>query len=244
MSSIDIKKELFLATASIIGNPTFILVAGTAWEVGKMVYEKSNNSLSKHIYEVTHEFLLALSQNQEKILQEIDNDSSISIASAKLYQAMIQQRFKIKRQKAINILRDFVYTKKEERDKFEIEKMYHVLDLLSLDDLAVLKDFEGQLCLDEIASSDEYAGLLSTGVINLEIEYYNKKIDFEKDEFNSINPEVFHSIQDSLNDQITPNMSLRYELTSFGQKFKDCVFPFPQDEGSDNIDDVEFVLNF
>jgi hypothetical protein len=241
----DINKELVLAATATLtaGNPVFIAAVGTSWEVSKKIYEESNSNLQDHTSKVTHQFLMALYQDQDKILEEIKNDSAVSIAIAKLYDTMIVQRFEIKRQKAIIILRDFIYTKKDEREKFELEKMYHVLDLLSLEDLAVLNEFDGQLCLDEIVSSDVYAGLLSTGLIHLEIEYYKAKIDFEKDEFNSINPDMFDIIQNSLNDQIPQNMSLRYELTTFGQKFKDCILPI---NGEDNVDtdgDVKFVFS-
>jgi hypothetical protein len=103
-----------------------------------------------------------------------------------------EQYSEIKRQHICNIFLGF--TKIEDKESFELEKMYHVLNLLSIEDLKIL-----QTISNEISTNLQTEERLMSSVYSL----------------NSVG--LFSTVSGF-------DGAMGFNLTSFGKKFKEYVF--------------------
>jgi hypothetical protein len=128
----DLTKEIVVGGASLLSiinliNPYVLPILGIAWESGKCLYEKANNKnvLYKNFYDYIN-FI-----NKNHLIQENLKDPNLISGLISLYDFIMKQRFETKKLRAFGIFIGFVNS--VDKQKFELERMYNILNLISSD---------------------------------------------------------------------------------------------------------------
>lgn len=105
------------------------------------------------------EFLEFMTENQQYFVSELINNECFVSGLSLTLQTVIEQYSEFKRLKIYNIFLGFATSK--DKENFELEKMYHTLNLLSLEDLKELQKYDEKTTpiLKNITS------LISTGIL-------------------------------------------------------------------------------
>jgi hypothetical protein len=118
------------------------------------------------------EFIEILEANKEKLTEEIFKSECFVSRLALTFDKVLREYSDIKRQHIYNIFLGFCTS--EDIEKFELEKMYHTLDLMSIEDLEHLTYFKHDKFLKGDIS-DSISSLTSLGIVkqlNLELGHY------------------------------------------------------------------------
>jgi hypothetical protein len=111
------------------------------------------------------EFLSFVEENQQYFISTLINNECFVSGLALTLKTSIEQYSKIKRLKIYNIFLGF--TKEEDKESFELEKMYFTLNLMSLGDLEIFQNFEeiNEVFVPYGRENDKYSSLLAIGLI-------------------------------------------------------------------------------
>jgi|LakMenEpi03Aug12_release.lakeMendotaPanAssembly.Ray.scaffolds.fasta_scaffold247111_2 hypothetical protein len=178
------------------------------------------------------EFLEFIKENEQKFTVELINNECFVSGLALTLREIIQQYSEIKRVKIYSIFLGFVES--EDKENFELEKMYHTLNLMSLEDLHILNNYSGlgvfRLTQDEVVqetkdgikvlfSRENMKNLASIGIVKEDIEFRDEK----EARVGNLNSSTFSVLEDSLFKKGVIYVEI-YEYTNFGKKFKKFAF--------------------
>lgn len=178
------------------------------------------------------EFLKFIKENEQKFTVELINNECFVSGLALTLREIIQQYAEIKRVKIYSIFLSFAES--EDKESFELEKMYHTLNLMSLEDLGTLNNYYGlavfRLKQNEIVQETEddvkvlfnrenIKNLATMGILKEDIEFRDEK----EARVGNLNSSTFSVLEDSLFKKGVIYVEI-YEFTNFGRKFKKFSF--------------------
>jgi hypothetical protein len=182
------------------------------------------------------EFLKFIKENEQKFTVELINNECFVSGLALTLREIIKQYSEIKRVRIYSIFLGFVES--EDKENFELEKMYHTLNLMSLEDLESLKNFKEIEITDNIEEGKDYkeydiskiSNLISLGLVS---PYYifresEKTLRGSVHERSGMYEFEGDRLVETLNTYLADNLSnfqeISYVITDFGYKFEEFVF--------------------
>jgi hypothetical protein len=138
MKTNNISKDALVGIVSLV-NPALSVSLGISWEVAKSIINESyeNEAIKSRLIEV----LKFIGENKTIIENDILKNNPHTISGLIiLYENIVKQRFEWKRERIFGIFLGFL--NQNDKENFELEKMYNILNLMSLTDLQTLHLFE------------------------------------------------------------------------------------------------------
>ncbi len=128
-----IPKNLKLISTIICPKIDNILSSVPSYLTGKTIYEKVNyNKILKFLF---LEFMEFLEKNKNFLKEELFENEHFVSGLIITYSEIMKQRFEWKRQRIFGIFLDFI--NQEDKENFELERTFNVLNLISLEDLKI-----------------------------------------------------------------------------------------------------------
>jgi len=178
------------------------------------------------------EFLEFMKKNEQKFTVDLIKNECFVSGLALTLREVIKEYSNIKRAKIYSIFLGF--TDLEDKESFELEKMYNTLNLISVDDLEVLQAFsskkfkEGDSHFSQKNSVERYSGLISLGIIKSTVEFKEKKgLDFKLSTKLKKEPILVEYTKELNNHFDKVNFTeqiIHYDFTKFGRKFSKYAF--------------------
>jgi len=182
------------------------------------------------------EFLEFMKTNEQYFVMELIHNECFVSGLALTLKQVIEQYSEIKRQYIYNIFLGF--TKNENKEDFELEKIYFTLNLMSLRDLETFKIFKEIEITDNIEEGKHYkeydiseiSNLISLGLVSSRYVFREseKNLRGSIDERSGLHEFEGNRLVEKINTYLADNLSnfqeISYIITDFGYKFEEFVF--------------------
>lgn len=178
------------------------------------------------------ELVAIIEENKQKFTVNLINNECFISGLTLTLQEIVQQYSDLKRTKIYSIFLGF--TDSEDKENFELEKMYNTLNLASLNDLEILQTFSSRKFKEKDShfsqknSVERYSGLIALGLIKSTTEFKERKgLDFKlnmKLRKDPVLAEYTKELNKHLNKIKFTEQTIHYEFTSFGRRFSEYVF--------------------